>query len=188
MKQKVDLVVYGSKNIDVQTRMALLRFGAPVEIFNLNELVDKIQHLCGSGKREIRRLTIIGHGDAFHQSVGVHEFRLSGKSHNLGDEGQIFRKILPYLAKDAVVVLGGCQVGKTDSIINALSSLLPGIKVRAFTAQQRPGVFGYLDYQGGMVESVNGRIVRRTQTNGFDAVDNFMSNIFNRMPTIPGDE
>lgn len=188
MKQKVNLTVSepsaGGVFNTLASGWALQRFGNCIVINGLDELENKIRILCGSGTREIGHLTIIGHGDGFHQNIGFNELRLGCKG--FGQEGETFKKMKPFFAQDAVIILGGCQVGQNDSIVNELSRILPGVRVRAFTAQQRPAFPGYLSSQGGLVESLNGRVVRRTLRNGFDVYDNFLFDILDKMPTIPG--
>ena len=179
IKQSVDLIFFDSSIPDTATWMATLRYGAPIGCFGLDEMQEKIGRLCGSGNREIARLTIIGHGDKWHQSIGVNELRLGGCDYGLGkEENAVFRSIKPFFASNAVIVLGGCRVGSTDGIVNALSRILPGIKVRAFTAEQRPALLGYLESQGGMVESVNGQVVTRTASNSWDTFDRVLYRIF----------
>ena len=182
-RQIVELVVFSvdenGRAPDTPTWMAMLRTNVPIGCFSLEEMVKKITILCGSGNREIRRLTIIGHGDRFHQSIGVHEIRPDIKNLKFGgQETQLFKEIRKYFSKDGEIVLGGCEVGKTDKIVNALSLILSGIKVKAFSACQRPALMGYLESQGGMVESINGHTISRTPTNVWDAGDKILFRIF----------
>jgi Domain of unknown function (DUF4347) len=131
---------------------------AVVTVYSVRDMVQKVSMAAGADK--ISRLTIYGHGSSGFQCVGCGtlgvalkndlrsedflEFsELDGKLKNNAE--QYLSQLVHKLSADAVVSLGGCQVGAApfgDKLLKRMSEVL-GVPVEAGTDNQRPLLPGY---------------------------------------------
>lgn len=104
-------------------------------------MVNKI--LAHIGGKRIRRLEIHGHGSPGNQSIGAgkkvdptgkKELSLNGQNQLAGTAAQELNRLAQRLAPDAVVFLGGCEVGKGEKgqrLLWAVSQALGDVTVEA---------------------------------------------------------
>jgi hypothetical protein len=112
----------------------------------------------------IQTLFIAGHGSAGEQSVGIGDATdntgakvLKGLPNGrlMGLAASQLPAITPLFASNAVVTLGGCEVGsgpKGDFLLKAVSAALGGIAVQAATASQ----CSFMGPSGSVKRCVNG--------------------------------
>lgn len=101
-------------------------------------MVTLIKDLCKGGDK-IVSLTIHGHGNETGQYIGT-DWLDTG---TLAQYRASLLELAPLFDADAVVTLGGCNVGHAEALLQQLSDLL-GVTLRAGTASQLafPGVEG----------------------------------------------
>jgi hypothetical protein len=107
-------------------------------IMNVGDMVDKILRQKGliSGTSVIKTLNIIGHGNKSGMYLGADwvddstfpnfQTPLSSLARYFSNEG------------DAVVALGGCKVGRNQKLLSLFSNTFGGVRVKAWSADQRP--------------------------------------------------
>ncbi|UCD75115.1 MAG: DUF4347 domain-containing protein [Phycisphaerales bacterium] len=102
-------------------------------------MVKQILDLTDSDNT-VAALTIHGHGNQTGQYVGRDWLDI----YTLPKYREELAKLTPHFEEDAIVTLGGCNVGHAEALLQRLSELWGGIAVRAGTAQQMafPGIEG----------------------------------------------
>jgi hypothetical protein len=106
-------------------------------ITSVLDMVRKAQAQCMDGSR-IKSLTISGHGNQDGMWVGNDWLGYTTLWKHRGALNALIR----FFAPNAIVELGGCKVGRDQTFLQQLSGVLGGVKVRAFSASQRPGIPG----------------------------------------------
>jgi hypothetical protein len=120
-----------------------------VTVVSVTDMVDKVTRRVGS--RFIQNMLIAGHGSPGYQSVGAGTAVDTSGSKSLcvdaatgklaGPADQQLRRLAPRFCRDAIITLGGCQVGKGtqgETLLKAVSNCFGGLPVQAGTANQRP--------------------------------------------------
>ena len=133
----VDTTVRDTATILAQLGL-LITFRRGVGIRSIEDMVSRVIKVASGRGAKIRRLRIIGHGNAHGQRIGKDFLSV----HSLPKHAGALKRLIPYFAADAEVTLGGCQVGQGVELLQQLSQVLGGVTVRAMTALQRPGVPG----------------------------------------------
>lgn len=128
---------------------SLLTIG-DVTVTSVEDMVKKVEGKLG--KSAIQNLFIGGHGAPGYQSVGAGTSRDRTGSKSLqvdpgtgrlkGAADQLLRRLAGRFAKDALVTLGGCQVGKDKKLLEAVSAAFSNVAVQAGSDNQRPLVPG----------------------------------------------
>ncbi len=131
-------------------------------VVSVSDMVNKIETRLGRG-RKIQNLFIGGHGAPGYQSVGAGSgwdttgaFSLQVDSSNgllLGTAEAQMNRLGRNFAPNAIVTLGGCQVGRDTILLKAVSKSLGSVPVQAGTANQRP-----------LVPGMEGAVIRCTST------------------------
>jgi hypothetical protein len=129
---------------------------ASVTVYSVTDMVNKV--IAAAGGDKISRLIIYGHGASGVQSVGCGNVGdaasskkddflmvalIDGKLKN-GVE-PILANLIPHLATDALISLGGCEVGSRpdgEELLKRLSTVL-GVPVQAGIFNQMPMFAGY---------------------------------------------
>ena len=114
---------------------------------SVSDLVRMVLTVSG-GFAKVGELFVVGHGNSFGMMIGKDWVSADNANKHLPTLSKI------KFADDGMITLGGCHVGRACGLLNALSGGL-GVKVRAWTALQRPGGPGP---DGSVVISVDGRI------------------------------
>ena len=129
---------------------------ASVTVYSVTDMVNKV--IAAAGGDKISRLIIYGHGASGVQSVGCGTIgkAATSKTDNLFMVSLIDGKLknnvetplaqlIPHLAPDALLSLGGCQVGSSpdgEGLLKRLSAVL-GIACEAGMWNQMPMFPGY---------------------------------------------
>jgi hypothetical protein len=128
---------------------------ASVTVYSVQDMVNKV--LMAAGKDKISRLIIYGHGASGFQCVGCETVGnvlknncdflqvalIDGKLKNNAE--QYLAQLVPQLATNTVVSLGGCRAGSApdgETLLKRMSTVL-GVKVEAGLSDQMPLFSGY---------------------------------------------
>jgi hypothetical protein len=149
MKPDRKILVEVIDRSDVVGFLAGLVHPRAISIAGVNDMVDKIisKATQEGGHNTIFRLNIIGHGNSGVQSVGGGPKLIKGKylsSGVLTKESNKLGRLRPYLRKDALVILHGCNVAEGiagSAFMMELSRVL-GVPVIAGESSQYPMIPG----------------------------------------------
>ncbi|GEM_PF-3168133 len=136
-------ILSGSDDWDPVLAVAGVLTIGEIEVNGISDMVERLEGQVGPYGR-IGALDITGHGN--NQGMFIGRDFLSLRS--LPQHRMTLSRLTTLFDRDplALVTLGGCNVGKNGPLLLALSRLWDGVRVRAFTARQRPVVPGH---QGG---------------------------------------
>ncbi|MCA9135304.1 MAG: hypothetical protein KDB00_01060 [Planctomycetales bacterium] len=126
--------------------------GNTVAVTDVKGLVSACASKSITKTRQIRFLSIFGHGMGGYQSVGAgKKFEVTGtkslhfsiagghgRSELSGPAEQSLRRLNGLLRKDATILLAGCNVGegeKGSGLLTSVSKILNGRPVQAYTSQ-----------------------------------------------------
>lgn len=120
-------------------------------VTSVENMVKQIEKTLGKS-RKIANLFIGGHGAPGWQGVGcgsswdvsgAKSLQVDSSTGKLkGPADALIRRLTPRFNKDALVTLGGCEVGQDETLLKVLSAALSGIPVQAGKDNQRPFVPG----------------------------------------------
>jgi hypothetical protein len=119
-----------------------------LDVISVNDMVTKV--IARAGGRQIRGLTIIGHGAPGFQSVGAGQGAdTGGRSLNIdpatnllrGDGERELSRLSGRFAPGAVITLGGCRVAEGAvgrALLQRISTLLGNVIVEGAEVIQNP--------------------------------------------------
>ncbi len=142
-----------------------------IKVKSIQDLVNQLKVKCGN-QRLVIQLDIVGHGYSKGQNIGD-DFIAAPMVKFYNKE---LTEIEKCLHKDAIIVLGGCNVGYAQQLLSKLSNVFKGRKVMAGSAYQRPAVPGL---EGGITTCKNDECSFAGKT-GWDYVDKLQDKFYEK--------